>query len=148
MFNNNNDTWCETLFQVRFRGTSPPGEAVPPDYYYIGINTRILISALVRYEGGQQAEILRHDLYTDIWNQLDPLAWNWFRVTWWSVAGVGLIVRFEVKINNAWYKLCDDFEGVTDVYTDKTYNRVGLYFSWHSGANPQYIDNIRIYKAI
>ena len=149
VFNNNNDTWYDILFHIILRVVQPPGETTwPQERYHIFINTISMKVQLRRYEDGS-LETWSHDLYTDIWDQVDPLAWNWFRVTWWSVPGAGLIVRYEVKIGNTWYRLCDDFTGVTDMFTGEAYNRVGFGFKWgYADYGRPLIDNIRIYKAV
>ena len=147
VYNNNNDPWTELIYRIWFRVTQQPGETTTPqEGYYIYITPSGVV--LRRQDDGIWKEQETHDLYTDIWDQLDPLAWNWFRVSWWSVAGVGLIVRLETKIGNTWCRLCDDFVGFTDMYTDRTYNRVGFRILWISEMNPSYIDNIKIYKAV
>jgi len=149
VINDNNDTWITQPYIIYFRAVQAPGETTAPSEYYIFvIHPGLMEIRVTRYEGGIVVEKWSHDIYTDVWNQLNPLEWNWFRLTWWSVAGIGLIARAEVKINSMWYRICDDFEGITDMYTNRTYNRVGIFLWWQSGMNPSYIDNIRIYKAV
>jgi len=133
------DTWFpeppESLTHVFFRVVLPPGGTTPPSKYYsIGIDPPAKVVALGYTE---------HDMYWDIFGQLDPTEFNFYRVTWWSVEGVGLVVRCEVKIDNEWYKICDDFIDPGDRYKEEQYNRVGFRLS-----RGRCIDDIRIYKAI
>jgi len=153
VYNHNNTEWDESfgylIGYIWFRAALALGSTtLPNDCYRVYIDLPAFQVVLVRDYHGSVAGSYRHGIYTDVWSQLDPLTWNWFRVTWWSVPDVGLVVRYEVKINNTWYKICGDFVGIPDYYSGYTYNRVGFAFTWVSGSNPPHIDNIKIYKAI
>jgi len=147
LYNCNNDIWPAGCLYILFRVTQTPGDTTEPMVRYdVALSAGTIV--VKRISAGEVKESWFNDLDADIFDQLNPLEWNWFRVTWWSEAGIGLLVRFETKIGDTWYRICDDFEGLTDLYTDYTYNRVGFRLRWATGLNPPYIDNIRIYKAV
>jgi len=148
-FNNNNDIWKYQM-EFFFRGDTPPGEAKwwPDNGYRVVIHLAEAYVIVYKITNGQFGNLGRHDMYPDIFDQLSPTEWNLLAITWWSHPSAHLVVKIEVKINDTWHLLCDDYANLLDAYTDKQYNRIGIRIDHYAGYNSLLIDNIWIYKAV
>ena len=112
---------------IHFRNDSPVGSVTRNNAYAAELDVYYRHIELWRWVDGSSIQLLANDVYSDIISAVSLTSWHQYRITWWTdPGGAGLIVRWEVLLDDTWQKMCDDLNDPRNYFSTPNTRRCGV----------------------
>ncbi len=116
-----------TYPDIYFRSDSPVGSASLNNAYAVELYEYNRTIQLHRWINGSPALVTYNRVYSDIVSAVSLISWHQYRITWWTdPGGAGLIVRWEVLLDDTWQKMCDDLIDPRNYFSTPNTRRCGV----------------------